>query len=78
VPAPQEGSKPAIESRIGGAGWLCPFVPIVFSCSNDENSRSRQADAPATANVRALNVQRKRKFRGEPYELVLVSMNESK
>src|SRR6266481_10152634 len=42
VPAPQEGSNPAIVNRIGGAGWLCPFVLIVIFHSNDENSRSRR------------------------------------
>jgi hypothetical protein len=47
---------------MGGAGWPCPFVVIVFSCSNDENSRSRQVDGPAPANVRALFLQRKKKL----------------
>jgi hypothetical protein len=37
-------------------------VIIVFSCSNDENSRSRRENGPATANVRVLNLQRKENF----------------
>jgi hypothetical protein len=40
-------------------------VDIVFSGSNDENSRSRQENGPATANVRVLNVQRKENLRLE-------------
>jgi hypothetical protein len=37
-------------------------VLIVYFCSNDENSRSRQRDAPALANVLALFLQRKKKL----------------
>jgi hypothetical protein len=37
-------------------------VVIVYSCSNDENSRSRERNGPAIANVRVLHVQRKENF----------------
>jgi uncharacterized protein (TIGR02246 family) len=37
-------------------------VPIVLFCSNEENCRSRQCDAPAIANVRAPIAQRKKKL----------------
>src|SRR6266446_5821087 len=49
-------------SRMGGAEWLCPFVVIVYFYSNNENSRSRERNGPAIANVRVLNVQRKENF----------------
>jgi hypothetical protein len=63
VPAPQDGSNPAMVSKMGGAGWPCPFVLIVLSYSNDENSRSRQRDGPASANVRARNLQRNKNLK---------------
>src|SRR5208282_5376734 len=66
VPAPQDGSKPEIVSRMGGAAWLCPFELIVFFCSNDENSRSRQYNAPALANVLALFLGCKKNFDESP------------